>query len=444
MQVFCALESQYGLGSVSDYILKPIGVNEWLRPTSKLSQLDCVHQSVKLEQDVQFGFWPKASADLNSLARTQHDDSRDADIRLEDILTHEPVETIKFDDLKILLQTLEDEMAKIESATNDPHGPSISHSGVVQAVKMICALFGSIDTFNILAAIDELNRVAPTGQTIYNYDQSLAGGGMLEVDSEIGDYAKVKLRPKTYAEQIKYCCNRIRDAVQSLIDTFSHAFRVDFSIETAVYRTNPIPITNVKDDVMVHVMCLHRVPPYWKHDYYVLVAQLNHGTRYISDPVVTQCSNEKSGLFSNNFKFDATLRFDRISIATLPRESRLIFVLYGCTTEPAEGSNANNSSTANGTSGDGNSADRKVAKIELGWSSIQFFDFERQMIEGSYLLPQWPPTTDRFLGPGMLNFNRFPFSSSFFRFLIIFVLYLSFSTAKGNPSAWWTLSNSID
>lgn len=394
MHVFCELEGQLCSGSVDDYILKPIGVNEWLRPTSKLSQLDCVHQSVKLEQDVQFGLWPKANADLTNLARTQQDDLRD--IRLEDILTHEPVDTIKFGDLKILLQTLEAEISKIELAASDTRSPTIiSHSGVGQAVKMICALFGSMDTLNITAAIAELNRIAINGQTMYGYTR----GGMLEVDSELGDYAEVKLRPKTFHEQIKYCCNRIREAVRLLIDTFSHAFRVDFCIETAIYRTNPIPITAVKEEVMVRVLCLHRVPPHWKHDYYVLVAQLNHGTRYISDPVVTQCSNEKSGLFGHNLKFDARLRFERIPIATLPRESRLIFVLYGCTTEPAEGSNPTNATDT----GD-NGPDRKVTKVELGWSSIQFFDFERQMIEGSYLLPQWEPNTDRFLGPGTLNY----------------------------------------
>lgn len=387
MHVFCQLE-QCSV-QIEDYILKPIGVNEWLRPTSKLSQLDCVHQSIKLEQDVQFGLWPKTYANLSGLARTQQDDVRDADIKPEDILAHEPVETINYDSLMILLETLEDEIAKIESTATDtrPH-ITVSQSGVVQAVKMICALFGSIDTLSIAAAIESLNRV------ISNSGQSY--GSMLEVDSEVGDYAKVNLRPKTLHEQIKHCCNRIRDAVQSLIETFSHAFRVDFCVNTTVFRTNPIPISQVSESVMVHVMCLHRIPPHWKHDYYLLGATIYHGTRYIGDAVVTQCSNEKSGLFSRNLNFDSWLRFDSIPICTLPRESRLIFVLYGCTTEPAEGS-ANNSNVANDATDTG--LDRKVTKIELGWSSIQFFNFEREMIEGSYLLPQWPPTTDKFLGP---------------------------------------------
>lgn len=394
MHVFCELE---GAGSVDDYIMKPIGVNEWLLPTSKLSQLECVHNSLKLEQDVQLGLWPKALADLNGIGRTQQDDIRDENMKLEYILAHEPVDTINYDKLMILLETLEGEIATLEASAADarPH-TILSCSNVVQAVKMICALFGSVDSLDIDVAVGELQRVCKSAQTIYSYrgEPATAGnasGGILDVMSEDGDYAKVKLRPKTAPEQLRYCCDRIREAVQILIDTFSHAFRVDFCVNTPDYRTSPIRVEDVSEAVMVHVMCLHRVPPNWKHDDYMLGVQINHGTRSIGDVVVTQCSNEKSGLCGRNLKFDSWLRFDSIPICTLPRESRLIFVLYGCTTEPAEG-------TAGGDSTD-TTQDRKVTKVELGWSSIQFFDYNRLMIDGSYLLPQWPPTTDKYLGP---------------------------------------------
>lgn len=150
----------------------------------------------------------------------------------------------------------------------------------------------------------------------------------------------------------------------------------------------PVSISNVKEPVMVHIMCLHRTPQHWKHDDYMLGAQIYHGTRYIGDAAVTQCSNEISGMWSR-LKFDSWLHFEGIPICTLPRESRLVFVLYGCTTEPTEGESANNSSEQ----------ERKVTKIELGWCSMQFFDFERNMVQGTYLLSLWPPTTDKFLGP---------------------------------------------
>lgn len=335
MHVFCELESALRSTSVDDYILKPIGINEWLLPSSKLSQLECVHNSIKLEQDVQLGLWPKELANLKSIARTQQDDLRDADLKLEDILAHEPVQTINYDNLMILLETLEDEIAKLESTASDARPHTImSCSGVLQAVKHICALLGSVDSIDVTDSIDALKSVCAQGQTIYGYRD--AGGTMLDVVSEKGDYAEVKLRPKTIYEQIKHRCGYIRQAVQALIETFSHAFRVDFCVNVPDFYSNPIPIANVTESIMVHVMCLNRIPPNWKHDDYMLGAQIYHGSRYIGDAVVTQCSNEISGLFSR-LRFDSWLNFENIPVCTLPRESRLIFVLYGCTAEPAEG-----------------------------------------------------------------------------------------------------------
>uniref|UniRef100_A0A1B0DD91 phosphatidylinositol 3-kinase n=1 Tax=Phlebotomus papatasi TaxID=29031 RepID=A0A1B0DD91_PHLPP len=153
---------------------------------------------------------------------------------------------------------------------------------------------------------------------------------------------------------------------------------------------------------MVHIMCLHRPPITWKHDEYNLGAQIYHGTRYIGDAVVTQCTNEISGIYPR-LTFNSWLNFESIPVCTLPRESRLIFVLYGCSVETSDdaGNTANASnasmeattSTVNGTNGE------RIVRTELGWTSIQFFDYERNMIQGTFLLSLWPPTTDKYLGP---------------------------------------------
>ncbi|XP_037050544.1 phosphatidylinositol 4-phosphate 3-kinase C2 domain-containing subunit alpha isoform X2 [Bradysia coprophila] len=386
LQAFYRLEGSIS-GSGNDYILKPIGMSEWLSPNSKLSQLECVHDSLKLEMDVQLGLCPISHAKINSIGRTSQDDIRDAELKIEDILPHEPVDTINYDNLMILLETLEDEIVKLELSASDssPH-TILSCSGVTQAVKMICALLGSLDTLSLTDVIDDLKSVCASGQTIYTYGDY--SGSKLNILSETGDYAEVSLRPKTTAEQITRRCNDIRNSVQNLLETYCNAFRVDFCVNTPEYVPNLISITKVSEPVMVHLMCLHRPPPNWKHDDYMLGAQIYYGTKYIGDAVVSQCTNEISGIFPR-LKFNSWLHFENLPICTLPREARLIFVLYGCTTEPAE--NENNSSEQVG--------DRKVTKIELGWSSIQFFDFERKMIQGTYLLSLWPPTSDKFLGP---------------------------------------------
>ena len=366
-------------------------MTEWLANNSKLSQLECVHKSLKLEQDVQLGLCPKTKENLNAIGRTHQDDLRDAEIKLEDILAHEPVDTINYDSLMISLETLENEIDKLEASATDagPH-TIISYKSVLQSVKFICALLGELDTLEITDAIDGLKQVCSNVQPVYGYS-----GSKLDIVSESGDYAQVSLRPKTISEQIKHRCAHIRDSIQQLLETYSNAFRVDFCVNTPEFPTNPILISSVPEPVLVHLMCLHRPPPHWQHDDYMLGAQIYHGTRYIGDAVVTQCSNELSGLYPR-LKFDSWLNFDNIPICTLPRESRLIFVLYGCTTEPATENDSNSTNNADHSEP---GQMRKVTKVELGWCAIQFFDFQRKMIQGSYLLSLWPPTTDKFLGP---------------------------------------------
>lgn len=422
---------------------QPIGLTEWLSTTSKLSQLECVHNSLKLDVDVQLGLCPRNASTMDVIARTLQDDLRDAELKPEDVVAHEPVvETINFDNLMILLETLEDEIAKFESAVADAARHTvISCSGIVQAVKMVCALLGAIDTLDVTAAIADLQQKSRDGQTVIAYRDvgaggtsassgSGAGGVKLDIISEQGVYAEVSLRPKTVAEAIRRSCDQIRDAVQTLLETYSHAFRVDFHVLSGAdfgAAAQPVPISCVSQPVMVRLQCVHRPPQSWTptYDDYMLGAQIYHGTRYIGDAQVVQCSAEISGLFPR-LTIDSWLKFEHISVCTLPRESRLIFVLYGCTAEPLEGGAA--AGVADGADGSGVQAGassttaidpmatngthqnphahhhhhgqrNRITKVELGWTAIQFFEFERRMIRGTYLLALWPPTTDKFLGP---------------------------------------------
>lgn len=56
------------------------------------------------------------------------------------------------------------------------------------------------------------------------------------------------------------------------------------------------------------------------------------------------------------------LSFDNIGICLLPRESRLVFVVYG------------RSLNQNGEQS--SSQDNQFTQTELGWTSIQFFNYE--------------------------------------------------------------------
>lgn len=153
-----------------------------------------------------------------------------------------------------------------------------------------------------------------------------------------------------------------------------------------------ICITNVLQNVMINIVALHRPPANWKHDEYMLGVQIYHGTRFLGEPLVTHCSNSTSGFYPR-LTFDAWMSFDDVSVFSLPRESRLVFVLYGCTKEPVDSSGDISQNT------NSNTQENHVTKIELGWSSIQFFDFERKMIQGTYFLSLWPPSSDKYYCP---------------------------------------------
>uniref|UniRef100_A0A1I8M8C7 Uncharacterized protein n=2 Tax=Musca domestica TaxID=7370 RepID=A0A1I8M8C7_MUSDO len=383
-QAFCSLEGQIR-GSVNDFAVKPIGVSEWLANTSKLSQLECVHNSLKLEKDVQLGLCLKSRENMQVIARTQRDDKNDMDLRPEDVLPNESATTITYDNMMILIETLENEIDKLQSAASDNTSRSVlSCSGVVQGIKAICALLGSIDTLELAECVDQLKQVCEESQIKY----AASSSGNPEIVNDCGDYAEVCLRPRSNLEQIKLKCNKLRDAVQELIELYSNVFRVGFSVKTLDYSITPIHVSCVSKPVVVSINCLHRPPPLWKYDSYSLGVHINYGTRFISEPVVTKCSNDTSGGLFARLKFSSWLTFDKNPICTLPREARLIFVLYGTQLAENEPNNTGNEND-----------ERRQITTELGWCAIQLFDYKREMICGPYLLSMWPATADKFLGP---------------------------------------------
>lgn len=392
MHVVCELEGQI-LGNVSDYMLKAIGAQEWLAMDTTLNQLECIHNCVKLERDIQLGLCRKTQKLLKVIARTQQDDIRDAEITIENILPREPSTSINYDQLIILLETLETEIDKLESAASDSSTRVLSCSGVVQAVKVICALLGSIDTMKISTAINDLKTTCDMGHRKYIYATDNRTGSNIEIVSDQGNYAEVALRPKTVFEIVQKNCDKLRDAVRNLLDIYTHAFRVNFWVSTSsiVPRTKQVSTLHIWKPVTVHINFLHRIPPTWKYDDYVLGAQIYHGARYLGHPVVTQCNNneEISGIYPR-LKFDSWLTFEAIHVCSLPREARLIFVLYGCVNEPVDPQDPNAKN---------HTQEGRITKVELGWTAVQFFDFERKMIEGDLLLSLWPPTGDKYFCP---------------------------------------------
>lgn len=247
---------------------------------------------------------------------------------------------------------------------------------------------------------------------IYSQHNSFYSKPTINIESEQGNYAKVTLRQRTTGEDIKFQCGLVRDAVQHLLEMYSCAFNVNFSVNGPQWnsgeykfitfsvnlnikylksvnlhiQTAPICITNINQSVMINIVALHRPPANWKHDEYMLGVQIYHGTRFLGEPFITRCSNSTHGFYPR-LTFDTWMTFEDVPVCSLPRESRLVFVLYGCTKEPVEGQ-TNDPQTS--------SQENRMTKVELGWTAIQFFDFDRQMIQGTYFLSLWPPSSEKY------------------------------------------------
>lgn len=138
------------------------------------------------------------------------------------------------------------------------------------------------------------------------------------------------------------------------------------------------------DTILIHICALHRVPNSWKHNDYLIAAQIYHGTRPVGHPILSQPTIISNGFFPR-ILFNTWLNMEGISVCQLARESRMVLVLYGRTIEPQDK--------------DDQSSQPKFNQQELGWASIQFFDFNGILTQGNLLLSLWPPVTDKRIGP---------------------------------------------
>lgn len=124
------------------------------------------------------------------------------------------------------------ETAAIQLATTN-HGssllPQLQPRGVVQAIKAVCALMGNIETFEITEAVD--NFVNACCQFLPQVHTTNIECKKPEILHEDGDYSVVTLRTK-FPDIIASHCRKIRNAIQDLVETYCHAFKVDFELNS--------------------------------------------------------------------------------------------------------------------------------------------------------------------------------------------------------------------
>ncbi|XP_013196087.2 phosphatidylinositol 4-phosphate 3-kinase C2 domain-containing subunit alpha isoform X1 [Amyelois transitella] len=390
LTVVCSLEEDIR-EDMSDYMLRVWGAKEYLTAGSSLSEYEYVRECVRLEKDVRLCLHDGAD---KTLARTARDDARAQHLTLDDLIpTQGATPMLSFDNLSILLETLEGELSRAVGVAGGEG--ACSPSAALQAVKAICALAGAVETLQLTHALNA-------------FAQACAGKGnnnvvTPEIQTEQGAYCSVSLRAATSRETVALHCGRVRDAVRALIALYSRTRLLDFTLADSYGNpSNPekaAPSHTISESTLFCIEAVHCLPLCWAHDEYQFHAQIYHGTRALKMARYTQPSKIECAGFYPRIIFDAWLSLEDLPINTLPRESRLVLTLYGRTQRDLDSQHQNNeSSQQNSEDGDEN-GDVQYEQVELGWAAIQLFDYDGMLSSGNYVLPIWPSCCDRRIGP---------------------------------------------
>ncbi|XP_060523562.1 phosphatidylinositol 4-phosphate 3-kinase C2 domain-containing subunit alpha isoform X2 [Cylas formicarius] len=346
-----------------NYTLKVWGFNEYLVPTTLLSDYEYVHNCIKLDEDVVLILIPDSMKD-KSFARTLQDDYNDKEVTFEKIVSTELSSNITYDSLKILIETVESEIVKLEEAaailersSNISLPPPLQPLKVIQSIKCIINLMGDLSTLDIMQSVEVLM------ETCKNF---------------------VPSSNSRFAEIVTNNCNKIRLAVQSLIEMYCQAFMVNFEVKASTHGEPIRYVNDVMDSVIVRICAINRPSGKWEHELYYVSGQVYHGTRKIGRPLLTQaCPKiERDNLWPSRIVFDNWLEFEDVPISNLARESRLVLQLFGKTLDTSENEDSKNSSMP------------IYKEEEIGWTAIQFFNYGGVMIQGNLLLSIWPVESD--------------------------------------------------
>ncbi|XP_052751533.1 phosphatidylinositol 4-phosphate 3-kinase C2 domain-containing subunit alpha [Galleria mellonella] len=391
LTVLCSLDEDIN-EDMSGYMLRVWGAKEYLTAGSSLSEYEYVRECVRLEKDVRLCLHESSDTEL---ARTQYDDARAAHLTLDDLLpAHTLASSLTFDNLSILLETLEGELSKAIGVIGAEG--SCSPKAVFQAVKAICALAGGVETLHIT-------------HTLNAFAQACVGKGSShvvtpEIQAEAGAYCAVSLRAGTAREAAARQAARVRDAVRALLALYARGRLLDFALADA-HAFQPadthkaMPSHRVGEATLFCIEAVHGVPAGWAHDEYQVHAQLHYGPRALHAPHLTHASRLDGAGFYPRLIFDTWLSLEDVPINTLPRETRLVLILYGRTQRAVDSQNQSNENSQQVVQEGEENGDVQYEQVELGWAAIQMFDYDGMLASGAYVLPLWAASCDRRTGP---------------------------------------------
>ncbi|XP_045533800.1 phosphatidylinositol 4-phosphate 3-kinase C2 domain-containing subunit alpha [Papilio machaon] len=386
LTVVCSLDDDIR-ADMSRYMLRVWGAKEYLTAGSSLSEYDYIRECVRLEKDVRLFLHEGGDC---ALARADRDDARHAHLALDDLMPDQT--TLSFDNLSILLETLEGELSRAVGVVGAEG--SCSPKAVFQAVKAICALAGGVETLHVTYTLNAFAQACTA--------QGNGNAVTPEIQSENGPYCQVSVRAATAREAVAQQCARVRDAVRALLALYTRTRLLDFQLAdppTMPSQSNKaVAAHSISETMLFCIEAVHCLPMCWSHDEYLFHAQIYYGTRPLKTVHATHSSKIECGGFYPRIIFDTWLNLEDMPVNTLPRECRLVLTLFG-RTQRTDDSQHQASDTSQEEEGGGEVGGVQYDQVELGWAAIQMFDYDCMLASGNYVLPLWPAQCDRRIGP---------------------------------------------
>ncbi|XP_070562260.1 phosphatidylinositol 4-phosphate 3-kinase C2 domain-containing subunit beta-like isoform X3 [Ptychodera flava] len=311
------------------YMLKVLGLAEYLSNDTLLGDYEYVQDCIKFEKDVKFVLQHKEEIN-RELRRTVEDDTNDIMVTNFSHLFDRPITTaVSTHGMTVLLDAFYSECKKLSDSLSDTSVRAHPNK-VIQTVKAICATLATVETNDITRITEELKSATSL---------------------KLNDAVKNLTR-----------------AVQQLTEMYCKAFDTGH-VHLSKAASSPKPITSMTENLDIRIASVHRLPLQWKSkfDHFTLSCGIFYGGKSLYRTLTTKTARVTTSFF-DKISFDQVFTFG-VPVSKLPRETRLCFTLYGTSV---------------------NSDNKQPARKALGWVAVALFNFKSVMLSGSQLLGLWP------------------------------------------------------
>lgn len=354
-QTLCYTNDELEHVSVSDYVLKLCGLEEYLQNEQPLGSHEYIQQCRKFDTDVRLQLMKKEMV-RGDLARTASDVQSPSTLNLHIHLQERPVkQTITRQALSLLFDTFQNEVDEFVASDADYH---LRAERAVQSVKAICNALAAVETPEISSSLNQLPPCPSRVQIKSNKDPNFL----------------------TKRENREKVVESLTAAILDLVHMYCSTFNADF--QTVLHAERKLSMTQdsslLTSPLAFTVYAAHRIPISWATSYedFYVSCSLSHGGKDLCSPLQTRKIHVYKYLF-HLIVWDQMICFP-VQINHLPRETLLTVTLYAVPVPPP------------GSSSEASKQRRNPQP--LGWVTTPLFNFRQLLTCGRRLLGLWPTT----------------------------------------------------